>query len=57
MENKANIQKFKGKVNMNFKINEVDIKSPPMSIKDEIVHDKPNINVSTGEVRLKFQSG
>lgn len=42
---------------MDFYINEVEVKSEPLSIKDELIHDKPNINVTTGEIRIKWIRG
>lgn len=57
VENKANLQKFKDKVPMDFMINETEVTTAPMSIKDEIIHDKPNQNVKNGEIRLKWLKG
>jgi len=42
---------------MDFMINEVEINTSPMHIENEIIHDKPNINVTTGEIRLKWKHG
>jgi len=42
---------------MDFKINELDVNTPPMGLKDEIVHDKPNIIVKSNEIRLKWVKG
>lgn len=57
VDNKVNKSKFKERVPMDFMLNEVAITTAPMSIKDEIIHDKPNLNVTTGEIRLKWVKG
>lgn len=58
VDNKANQTKFKKtKVPMNFDINEISIVTEAMGLQDEIIHDKPNINVGTGEIRLKWRKG
>lgn len=42
---------------MDFMINEVPVKTEKMILNSEIVHDKPNINVTTKEIRLKWVAG
>lgn len=56
VDNKENNGSLKKTV-MNFMINEIKVDTKAMRIKDEIVHDKPNINVTTGEIRLKWIKG
>lgn len=57
VDNKVNSGKFKEKVRMDFMLNEIEVKTDPMNIKDEIIHDKPNVIVKSGEVRLKWVAG
>lgn len=57
VDNKVNKGKFKNKVPMDFMLNEIKVETQPMGIADEIIHDKPNVNVTTGEIRLKWVKG
>jgi len=54
VDNKINKVKYKDKLRMDFRLNEVEIKTEPMDINNEMVHSKPNINVTKGEIRLKW---
>lgn len=42
---------------MDFMLNETKITTPPMSISSQIKHDKPNQNVTNGEIKLTRLSG
>jgi len=57
VENKVNKAKFTSKEPMNFMLNELLVETQPLGINDEIIHDKPNVNVTTGEIRLKWVKG
>lgn len=45
------------KTPMDFKINGQLVTTAPMNVKSRITHDKPNINVTTGEIRLTHVKG
>jgi len=57
VDNKNNKNTIKEKVPMDFMINEVEITTPPLGIPDEIIHDKPNFAVKSGEIRLSWKKG
>lgn len=57
VDNTVNKSKFTGRTPMDFMLNEIAITTSPLSIKDEIIHDKPNVNVTNGEIRLKWVKG
>lgn len=58
VDNKVNKAKFKtDKVPMDFMLNEFKITTEPLSIADEMIHDKPNISVSSNEIRIKWIAG
>mmetsp|Transcript_36492 Transcript_36492/g.79515 ORF Transcript_36492/g.79515 Transcript_36492/m.79515 type:complete len:221 (+) Transcript_36492:174-836(+) len=58
VENKQNNSTFKtDPVLMQFRINEVEIDTEPMPISGEIIHDKTNINVTTGKIQLTWVAG
>jgi len=57
VDNAVNQKKYTDKVPMDFKINEVEVQTPPMGLKDEIIHDKPNIVVKSNEIRLTWVKG
>jgi hypothetical protein len=42
---------------MNFKLNEILVNSDPMGLTGEIVHDKPNVNVNSKELRISYIEG
>lgn len=46
----------KRRIRMKFKLNNVKIKSR-LKIGQEIIHDKPNINVTQGEIKLHRLKG
>jgi len=45
------------KVPMNFKLNDIVVNSDPMGLTGEIVHDIPNLNVNSKELRLHYLAG
>lgn len=57
VDNKVNKAKFTSREPMNFMLNDQLIETEPLSLRDEIIHDKPNVNVTTGEIRLKWIKG
>lgn len=58
VENKSNSKEYATlKVPMNFKINDTEVVSEPMNITGEIVHDIPNVNVNSQELRVHWLAG
>jgi len=42
---------------MDFMMNDTEVKTEPMGLPDEMIHDKPNFSVTKQELRLKWKEG
>lgn len=57
VDNKANKSVFASKTPMDFMINDMLVTTAPLGVRDEMVHDKKNVKITTSEIRLKWIKG